>query len=51
MIISTRFIPKGFDAMTLWPLIFIRPEQRKFRLAAEVRATGWALLLIKLWRR
>ena len=28
MIVSTRLVPQGFDALTLWPLIFIRPEQR-----------------------
>ena len=27
MIISTHLIPKGFDAITFWPLILIRPEQ------------------------
>lgn len=26
MLIPTRFIPKSFDAITLWPLILIRPE-------------------------
>ena len=28
MIVSTRLIPKGFSACTLWPFIFVRPEQR-----------------------
>ena len=28
MIVSTRLIPKGFSACTLWPFIFIRPELR-----------------------
>ncbi|NQW94046.1 MAG: hypothetical protein HQ446_08440 [Polaromonas sp.] len=28
MIIQTRLIPKGFAAMTLWPFILVRPEQR-----------------------
>jgi len=28
VIISTRFIPRGFAAMTVWPLILVRPECR-----------------------
>lgn len=28
MIFSTRHIPPGFAALTLWPLILIRPECR-----------------------
>lgn len=28
MVTSTRFIPKGFDAITFWPVILIRPGQR-----------------------
>lgn len=28
MIVSTRFIPRGFDALTVWPFIFVRPAQR-----------------------
>jgi hypothetical protein len=28
MIISTNLVPRGFSAMTLWPLIFVRPECR-----------------------
>jgi hypothetical protein len=28
MIVSTRVVPRGFDAITIWPLILIRPEQR-----------------------
>ena len=26
MIITTRFVFKGFDAFTVWPFIFVRPE-------------------------
>ena len=29
MIVSTRFVPKGFAACTLWPFIFVRPEHRR----------------------
>lgn len=29
MVIQTRFIPKKFDAVTVWPFIFIRPENAK----------------------
>lgn len=28
MIVSTRFIPKGFSACALWPFILVRPAQR-----------------------
>ena len=28
MIISTRLVPRGFSALTLWPLILVRPEFR-----------------------
>lgn len=28
MIISTKWIPKGYDAFTVWPFIFVRPEFR-----------------------
>jgi hypothetical protein len=28
MIVSTHLIPKGFSAFTLWPFIFVRPEER-----------------------
>jgi hypothetical protein len=28
MIVSTRLIPKGFSACSVWPFIFVRPEQR-----------------------
>lgn len=28
MIVSTRLIPKGFSAFSLWPLVFVRPEHR-----------------------
>ena len=28
MIASSRFIPSGFDAVTIWPFIFVRPEHR-----------------------
>ena len=28
MIVSTNLIPKGFSACSLWPFIFVRPEQR-----------------------
>lgn len=28
MIVSTHLIPKGFSACSLWPFIFVRPEQR-----------------------
>lgn len=28
MIISTNLIPKGFSACSLWPFIFVRPENR-----------------------
>lgn len=27
MIIKTNLIPSGFDAMTLWPFILVRPTQ------------------------
>ena len=26
MIVTTRLVPRGFDAITAWPFIFIRPE-------------------------
>ena len=29
MIVSTRLIPKGFSACSLWPFIFMRPEERR----------------------
>ena len=28
MIVSTRFIPKGFVACSLWPFILVKPEER-----------------------
>ncbi|MBW3496984.1 hypothetical protein [Janthinobacterium sp. NKUCC08_JDC] len=28
MIISTRYLPARFDAMTVWPLILVRPASR-----------------------
>jgi hypothetical protein len=28
MIASTRLIPQGFSACSLWPFIFVRPEHR-----------------------
>lgn len=28
MIIATNFVPAGFDAITLWPVILVRPSQR-----------------------
>ena len=28
MIVSTNLIPKGFSAVSLWPIIFVRPEHR-----------------------
>ncbi|MDO8251390.1 MAG: hypothetical protein Q7T78_16955 [Rhodoferax sp.] len=28
MIIATHFVPAGFDAITLWPVILVRPSQR-----------------------
>ena len=28
MIVATDFVPAGFDAITFWPFIFVRPEQR-----------------------
>jgi hypothetical protein len=28
MIIATNFVPAGFDAITLWPVILVRPGQR-----------------------
>jgi hypothetical protein len=28
VIVCTRFVPRGFSAMTVWPLIFVRPECR-----------------------
>jgi len=28
MIVSTNLIPKGFDAFSCWPFIFVRPESR-----------------------
>jgi hypothetical protein len=28
MIVSTRLIPQGFSACSLWPFIFVRPEYR-----------------------
>ena len=27
MIIRTNFVPHGFDALTLWPFILVRPQQ------------------------
>lgn len=26
MIVTTNFIPRGFDAVSVWPFIFVRPE-------------------------
>lgn len=28
MIVSTRLIPKGFCAFSLWPFIFVQPQHR-----------------------
>lgn len=28
MIVATNLIPKGFSALSLWPFILVRPEQR-----------------------
>lgn len=27
MLVKTKLIPKGFDAVTVWPFIFVRPER------------------------
>lgn len=27
MIVTTNFVPHGFDALTLWPFVFVRPER------------------------
>ena len=29
MIISTRLVPRGFDAITVWPFILVRPGARE----------------------
>lgn len=46
MIITTNFICKPFDAMTIWPFIFVRSERKddKALLAHEMvhyRAMAW----------
>lgn len=28
MIVTTEWVPHGFDAITCWPFIFVRPAQR-----------------------
>jgi hypothetical protein len=28
MIVATHLVPKGFSALSLWPFIFVRSEQR-----------------------
>ena len=28
MIFTTSIVPRGFDAITFWPVIFVRPEHR-----------------------
>jgi hypothetical protein len=28
MIVGTHLVPKGFSAFSLWPFIFVRPDQR-----------------------
>jgi hypothetical protein len=28
VIVATEFIPAGFDAITVWPFIFVRPARR-----------------------
>lgn len=35
MIVSTRFIPRGFSAVTIWPFIFVRPEHRRDKALIE----------------
>lgn len=35
MIVTTNFIPRGFDALTLWPFIFVRPQCRSNRPLIE----------------
>lgn len=55
MIIITRFIPLGFDAVTIWPLILIRPGKDKPGLIAHemthYRAQAWItpFWLLRYW--
>ena len=28
MIVASRWVPAGFDALTMWPFIFVRPEYK-----------------------
>ena len=63
MIITTRFIPRGFDAMALGPVILIRPECKDDTgLVAHERVhvrqwrESWGMfwpryLLSRRWRR
>lgn len=55
MIIITRFIPAKFDAVTIWPLILIRPGKNKPSLIAHemthYRAQAWITpwWLLRYW--
>ncbi len=55
MIIETKLIPSGFDALTIWPLILIRPGKSTPGLITHemthYRAQAWItpVWLLRYW--
>lgn len=53
MIISTNLVPRGFDAITIWPFILIRPGRESAGLIAHesvhYRDMAWLTPLWWLW--
>jgi hypothetical protein len=56
ILVTTGYIPRGFDAMTAWPFIFVRAESRSdralvqhelvhYREQARWQAAYWLLLV------
>jgi hypothetical protein len=53
VIISTNLVPRGFDAITIWPFILIRPGKESAGLLAHegvhYRDMAWLTPLWWLW--
>lgn len=53
MIVSTNLVPKGFDAITIWPFILVRPGRESAGLLAHegvhYRDMAWVTPLWWFW--
>lgn len=53
MILRTNLVPDGFDAITIWPFILIRPGRESLQLLAHemvhYRDMAWLTPLWWLW--